>query len=138
MLSVASLLNPVPPTGNNNGSQTRPASTLSSKGYKIGSPVPKKMKLSKSAAVFNKAEPKGIIRYKPFEGQDGAIAAEHRKFQVQPVGRITEYPRHIPYRSDKKNFQEKTGRDAFEGKMRPAPCEQQTDRNSLSIHISHA
>lgn len=28
---------------------------------------------------------------------------------------IVEYPRHIPYNSEKKSFLEKTGRESFEG-----------------------
>lgn len=31
------------------------------------------------------------------------------------MGHIAEYPRHIPYNSEKKTFQEKTGRESFEG-----------------------
>ena len=71
--------------------------------------------MSKSDAILVKAEPKGEVNYKPCETQDETIAAEHRKFKVEPMGRISDYPRHIPYSSDKKSFQQKTGRDAIEG-----------------------
>ena len=69
--------------------------------------------------MFVKAKPKGVVNYKPCERQDDVTRAEHQKFQVEPVGRISEHPRHIPYNSEKRTFQEKTGRDAFEGKKPP-------------------
>ena len=79
---------------------------------------PKKQKTSKAAATFVKAKPKGDVNYPPFEIQDEATAAEHLKFDVQPIGRIKEYPKRIPYNSEKKTFQQKTGMDGFEGMCR--------------------
>ncbi|KAM5438470.1 hypothetical protein MferCBS31731_005047 [Microsporum ferrugineum] len=35
-------------------------------------------------------------------------------FEIHPMGHITEFPRHIPYNSEKKSFLEKTGRESFE------------------------
>lgn len=75
--------------------------------------------MSKAAATFVKAKPKGAINFKPYEYQDDIIAAEHERFEVEPIGHITDYPRHIPYNSEKKSFQQKTGRDAFEGTGTP-------------------
>jgi hypothetical protein len=38
------------------------------------------------------------------------------------MGDIAEYARHIPYNSDKKSFQERTGRESFEGEsQQPTP-----------------
>ena len=38
------------------------------------------------------------------------------EFEVQPIGHIGEYPKRIPYKSEKKTVQQKTGMDGFEGK----------------------
>lgn len=78
--------------------------------------------MSKTAAIFTKGRAKGAINYKPHETQDEKIAAEHWKFKLEPKERIGDYPRHIPYSSDKKSFQKKTGRDAFEGDYCPYPA----------------
>ena len=95
--------------------------------------------MPKSAAVFVKAEPKGEVNYKPCEIQDEKVAAEHRRFQVEPIGRIGDYPRHIPYSSDKKSFQQRTGRDAFEGsRYHEDQPEQKLTACSIPIHVSHA
>ena len=71
--------------------------------------------MSRGAATFVKGKPKGEVNYPPFEVQDKTIAAEYHKYEVKPVGQICEYPKRIPYNSDKKSFQQKTGRDGFEG-----------------------
>lgn len=123
MVSVASLLNPIPPSFEMYRDSPSPVSRESTPAYAPAYlpasppplPAPKKLKMSKAAAVFVKGKPKGEIRYTPCEIQDETIAAEHKKFEVEPIGRIGHYPRHIPYNSEKKSFQQKTGRDAFEG-----------------------
>lgn len=74
--------------------------------------------MSKAAATFVKGKPKGEVNYPPYEIQDEATAAEHEKFEVQPIGQIGEYPKRIPYNSEKKTFQQKTGMDGFEGMCR--------------------
>lgn len=44
--------------------------------------------------------------------------AQHQKFQIYPLGEIYKKGvRHIPYNSDKKDFLDKTGREAFESKF---------------------
>ncbi|KAJ5662584.1 uncharacterized protein N7477_010200 [Penicillium maclennaniae] len=55
----------------------------------------------------------GEVRYPPCEERDEDLARIHEEFQMKPMGGIAKYPRHIPYQSDKKSFQEKTGRDSF-------------------------
>lgn len=115
MVSVTSLLNPLPPSPKNErdsvavGIQTLASATVSST---IPAPAKDKMSKAVTAPVIGKA--KGAINYKPCEIQDETIAAEHRRFKVEPIGRIGDSPRHIPYSSDKKSFHQKTGRDAFE------------------------
>jgi len=59
----------------------------------------------------------GTVNFPPYEaGDDGELAAQHRKFQIFPAGEIySKGARHIPYNSEKKDFMVKTGREAFEG-----------------------
>ncbi|KAL8734332.1 MAG: hypothetical protein Q9166_001530 [cf. Caloplaca sp. 2 TL-2023] len=73
----------------------------------------KRQKLCKDEATFVKGKPQAEVRYWPCEYQDEKVAAEHRKYKVYPVGQITEYCKHVPYRSEKKTFLSKTGREGF-------------------------
>lgn len=73
--------------------------------------------MSKDAPVFSKGKVKGQIRYPPWENYNGELATELDRYSVYPLGRISEYHRHIPYNSDKKSFLEKTGRGSFEGEL---------------------
>jgi hypothetical protein len=70
--------------------------------------------MTKDGAVFTRSKAKGEIRYPPCDIRDNELAREHRRFEMYPMGDIEQYPRHIPYNSDKKTFQEKTGRESFE------------------------
>ena len=122
MVSVASLLNPVPSAFQDYRQISSPCSTTFSS--ELGSPTfppTKKQKMSKDAAVFAKGKIKGEVRYPPCEFQTEELAVQHRKFQVFPMGHIAEYRRHIPYNSEKKSFLRKTGRESFEGKQ-PVQC----------------
>ncbi len=118
MVPVASLLNPSPPSFER--LRDTPDSASSSRQT---SPYPsallplKKQKMPKGAATFIKGKPKGEVNYPPYELQDTITAAEYNKYEVRPVGQISDYPKRIPYNSDKKTFQQKTGRDGFEGTM---------------------
>ena len=73
--------------------------------------------MSKPTMSLVKASTKGKIRYSPCEIQDEKLKQEHQRFRLEPMGAITDFPRHIPYNSEKKSFQERTGRDAFEGQL---------------------
>ena len=114
MVPVASLLNPTPPSFER--SRDYPAPVFKQYSKQSSAPLAplKKQKMSKAAATFVKGEPKGEVNYPPYEIQDETTAAEHAKFEVQPIGRIGEYPKRIPYNSEKKTFQQKTGMDGFE------------------------
>lgn len=120
MASIASLLNPEPQEVAERRKIQLP--TPCSSGGRIRepkSPPPprqKKQKVSKDAAVFTRGKPRGEVRYPPCEFQDAELAKWHEKFEIHPMGSISEYPRHIPYNSEKKSFLEKTGRESFEGK----------------------
>lgn len=79
----------------------------------------RRQKAPKDAPVFSEGNKiVGHLNYSPHEaGSDHDLAAQHRKFQIYPLGEIQKKGvRHIPYNSDKKDFLDKTGRDAFEGK----------------------
>lgn len=116
MVSIASLLNPTPPPFEHHRHLPSPRSSTYTSETSPPSPTFKKQKMSKDAAIFAKGKIKGEIRYRPCEEQNEEIAAEHRRFQVYPMGKIAEYCRHIPYNSEKKSFLKKTGRESFEGK----------------------
>lgn len=74
--------------------------------------------MAKDAPVFSESTKiVGHVNYPPHEaGSDRDLEARHREFYVFPLGQIhRKGVRHIPYNSDKKDFLEKTGREAFEG-----------------------
>ena len=74
--------------------------------------------MTKDGAVFAKGKIKGDVNFPPFEQHDEETIRELQKFQVYPLspqGKIWDYPRHIPYNSEKKTFLDKTGRECFEG-----------------------
>ncbi|KAE8367471.1 hypothetical protein BDV27DRAFT_154905 [Aspergillus caelatus] len=111
MASIESLLNPLPDA--REFSLPSPAPTSSD-------PVPcsesrqKRPKIAKDAPIFHRGKIRGELRYPPCEERSEALIKAHRDFQLHPMGDIIKYPRHIPYNSDKKSFQEKTGRESFE------------------------
>ncbi|KAK2787095.1 hypothetical protein FQN52_007361 [Onygenales sp. PD_12] len=119
MASIASLLNPEPERRERYQPQHQqlptPRSSRFTREYRQ-SPPPrqKKQKISKDAAVFTRGRLRGELRYPPCEYQNQELAAAHKEFEIHPMGHITEYPRHIPYNSEKKSFLEKTGRESFE------------------------
>jgi hypothetical protein len=79
----------------------------------------RRQKLAKDAPIFSEgAKIVGHVNYPPHEaGNDRDLQARHREFRVFPLGEIIKKGvRHIPYASDKKDFLNKTGRDAFEGR----------------------
>ena len=79
-------------------------------------PPVKRQRLAKDAAIFTKERPRGRVRFPPYEaGADNALSTQHRKYQIHPMGNISDFHRHIPYNSEKKTFLMKTGRDCFEG-----------------------
>lgn len=81
----------------------------------IASNTQKKAKMPKDSPIFRPGNTVGEVRYPPCEERDEELARFHREFKLHPMGEIAKFPRHIPYQSDKKSFQEKTGRDSFHG-----------------------
>ncbi|KAJ5174227.1 uncharacterized protein N7482_000104 [Penicillium canariense] len=112
MGSIRDLLNPLP--GVTSGlfgpimSSIRPATSSPT-----SSERPRRSKIAKDGAVFRPGPVQGELRYPPCEQRDQLLEEEHRKADLKPFGNIAEFPRHIPYQSDKKSFHEKTGRDSF-------------------------
>lgn len=81
--------------------------------------IAKRQKIAKDAPVFSEGNKTvGHVNYPPYEAGDNLdLEAHHREFRIFPLGQIRKKGvRHIPYNSDKKDFLNKTGRDAFEGK----------------------
>lgn len=80
--------------------------------------APKRQKIPKDAAIFTDAKVNGLVNFPPYEYRDDEeLVAQHRKFQIYPMGNIQKKgARRIPYNSEKKDFMPKTGRDAFEGR----------------------
>ncbi|KAL3476532.1 hypothetical protein BJX99DRAFT_138824 [Aspergillus californicus] len=115
MASIKSLLNPLPDLSRSDRFPLpTPSPTSSTSTIIMRSPRQKKQKMAKDAPVFNRGRPRGEVRYPPHEERDDELARVHRDFRIHPFGNIAEFPRHIPYNSDKKSFQELTGRESFE------------------------
>ena len=112
MMSLAAMLNPVDDQGLPSPTTTRATSESTPE----PSPPAKKQKIAKDAPIFQKGKPVGQINFPPYEAVSEQEETLLHKLQIYPKpGQITNYPRHIPYSSDKKTFLQKTGRDAFEG-----------------------
>ena len=79
----------------------------------------KRPRMAKDAPVFRPGKIQGECRYPPHENRDEELERAHEQFMMKPMGSIAKFPRHIPYASDKKSFQEKTGRDSFHGMHSP-------------------
>lgn len=123
MASIESLLNPVPP-----GSPTR-RRLVTAKNFFTNptQPIPrpntfppensgKRSRAPKDAPVFNPGSARGEIRYPPCEERNEFLDSQHALFEIHPaIDHISDFPRHIPYSSEKKAFLEKTGRESFEG-----------------------
>ncbi|EEA25286.1 hypothetical protein TMatcc_006490 [Talaromyces marneffei ATCC 18224] len=83
---------------------------------KFQAPPNKKPRVAKDAPVFIPGSVRGEVRYPPCADKaEPTLAEEHAKFSIYPpVEEIADYPRHIPYSSEKKSLMEKTGRESFE------------------------
>ena len=112
MAAIKSLLNPM--ADKKEGNATLPTPESSPTLTDIYSPR-KKAKLTKDAPVFSPGPVRGECRFPPDEYQDEKLATYHQQFEVSPFGEIADYPRHIPYNSEKNSFLEKTRREYLEG-----------------------
>ena len=131
MASIKSLLNPLPlpererdrfclpnqSSPSSSPNTPNPSPLASRPPVSIPAPIhrPRKPKMAKDAPIFNRGRVRGECRFAPCEQRDAELLRLHREFQIHPMADIAQFPRHIPYNSDKKSFQEKTGRGGFEG-----------------------
>lgn len=90
---------------------------------------PKRQKLVKDAAQFTRGAVTGPNNYPPYESSayndnvtaelDRELVRQHKLHKITPsalVGdKISDFPRHIPYSSEKKSFFSRAGRDTFHG-----------------------
>ncbi|KAH7083248.1 hypothetical protein BKA63DRAFT_402686 [Paraphoma chrysanthemicola] len=115
-MKITSLLNPFCNDQHGyRGQETPVEASMPYSGHQ--SNIPKRQKVPKDAPIFSEGNKiVGIVNYPPYEaGDDQDLVTEHRRFQMFPLGEIRKKGvRHIPYNSDKKDFLDKTGRDAFE------------------------
>ncbi|KAH9862465.1 hypothetical protein IAQ61_009882 [Plenodomus lingam] len=113
-MKISSLLNPFCTDSSLHGSP-EPPTRLSRPVVTAG--LSRRQRVPKDAPVFTEGNKTvGHVNFPPHEaGYDQHLKDQHRRFQVFPAGQISRKGvRHIPYNSDKKDFLEKTGRDAFE------------------------
>ncbi|KAF1929981.1 DNA-binding domain of Mlu1-box binding protein MBP1 [Didymella exigua CBS 183.55] len=115
-MNIQSLLNS--PSGNSRQNRnTGPRYAQLAQHYPAHGAILRRQKLAKDAPVFSEGtKTVGYVNYPPHEaGNNRDLQACHREFRVFPLGEILRKGvRHIPYASDKKDFLNKTGRDAFE------------------------
>ena len=141
MVSVASLLNPV----TNFSRDAEDYSPSPARKILQLTPAPvdpaQETKVSKPTATRVKGQAKGEVKYPPYESVDDELAAAYEQFKVQPIGHISDYPKRIPYSSEKKTFHLKTGRNGFEGELALAFTNEPSGTDlyySLSVHIQNA
>ena len=115
MADIKSLLNPLPERPEPMRNASNHSLTTVKRGVSPQLTARKKPKLSKDAAVFIRGDIRGSLNYPPYEERDDLLLAQHQQHEIYPLGNIADFPRHIPYNSEKKSFLEKTGRESFEG-----------------------
>jgi hypothetical protein len=166
MLRINNLLNPMNNSNNQaNGSTSLRSTPAYTANDFTSTPTPgpdtpltpastKRQKNGKGKPVTKRSTPKGVVNYRPHECNDNIVCADaalrreiidkhcHYQVSIEGEGLISDYPKHIPYTSDKKDFQTKTGRDAFECLL---PCLLRMSQvsfplthDSLRIQLHHA
>lgn len=120
MAAIRSLLNPMPESETRTFQLPSPSPSTHNAELTSATYARKKQKLCKDAAVFVKGTIHGECRYPAYEDDDEILAVHHQEHNIHPLGRIMDYPRTVPYNSEKKSFLEKTARDGFEGAH--CPC----------------
>ncbi|KAG5933499.1 hypothetical protein E4U60_004431 [Claviceps pazoutovae] len=118
MLSIAALLNPLEPGGNNTDqslpgpSQHRFRISLHNSRSRCSEERPSldgKRKEATSAAAAQ-----GSVNFPPFENVNDEVVREIKRYGVPQFGSIHETREHIPYNSSKRDFSIKTGRESIE------------------------
>ncbi|KAH7383296.1 hypothetical protein BKA66DRAFT_417681 [Pyrenochaeta sp. MPI-SDFR-AT-0127] len=116
-MKITQMLNPTPRGGYHGHRRTGlPAPMVNA--YPVAAATQtNRQKVAKDMPIFLDGNTVvGIVNFPPHEaGCDQELISQHRRFQVYPSGDIcNKSVRHIPYSSDKKDFMDKTGHDAFE------------------------
>jgi hypothetical protein len=93
------------------------SSSYTNSPFLIAAPFVKKPKMAKDGAVFAKNKIKGVVNFPPHEKLGADSMKKMKPFKIYPSQKIMDYPRHIPYNSEKKSFLDKTGRESFEGML---------------------
>ncbi|KAH9864019.1 hypothetical protein J1614_009952 [Plenodomus biglobosus] len=113
-MRIASLLNPFCAESSARSSPEPPSRLFHPV---VAAGTPRRHRVPKDAPIFTEGNKTvGHVNFPPHEaGRDQHLLDQHRRFQVFPAGEISKKGvRHIPYNSEKKDFLDKTGRDAFE------------------------
>ncbi|KAF2849849.1 DNA-binding domain of Mlu1-box binding protein MBP1 [Plenodomus tracheiphilus IPT5] len=113
-MKISSLLNPF---CSEKSARSSPESPTRSSSHALIAGMVRRQRVPKDAPIFTEGNRTvGHVNFPPHEaGYDQYLLDQHRRFQVFPAGEIAKKGiRHIPYNSDKKDFLEKTGREAFE------------------------
>jgi hypothetical protein len=107
----------------------------------------KQQKNGKDNGVVPSGPTKNPVNYRPYESNSNTrhydsefrneMAAQHRAFRICTAGSggrglIGDFPKHVPYASEKKGFFAKTGRDSFEGSLVVCSCEEHS-ANSTTV-----
>ena len=92
----------------------------------------KQQKNGKDSGVVSSGPPREPVNFRPYESNSNMhyydaesrneMAAQHRAFRMCTAGSggrglIAEFPKSVPYASEKKGFFAKTGRKQFEGSL---------------------
>lgn len=137
MLQIKNLLNPMRPNMETDFSVSRVSTPAYTANDFTPTPTPrpetpftpassKRQKNAKDNTTTKRTATKGVVNYKSHECNSNVVCADstlrteiinqHGNFKLAAEGNglISDFPKHIPYASGKKDFYDKTGREAFE------------------------
>lgn len=124
MLSLSNMLNPAPGTSLEDDRYPLTPDSLSphtpTRSAFPQSGVRATHRASRRRASPTDNRPRGKILFPPHESLDDHSLREYRKFGVTQLGAIHEFCKHVPYKSDKREFSAKTDREGFEGSKKTA------------------
>lgn len=104
--------------------------------------TPKALTTPKDGFMHKKKQPVDPIHYPPYEvRRHPDIGLQLDKYQVKPdqeMGKFFDFPRYIPYGSEKQDLWRKTGRKGFHGKLIDRCIIRDTYRkNSFPVRIHY-
>lgn len=142
-MKIPDMLNPLDSTPYSRDAS--PSESLTSQ-YRVNSPArstPRQDRSQKDGFSEVKDKPTGDVKYPPYElCQDPKIGPELDKYNVKPdrtKGKIIEYPRYIPYASNKRTLQVRTGLKGLHGKSAESGLNRDTDwSHSVQVRVQYA